>query len=88
MSLEDASAYIQHRLRVVGGSPDLFHADAVAFIHARARGVPRLVNQFCDLALVYAFAEQRKRVDLDLLERVIADRAYRGAMPLLECWRR
>jgi type II secretory pathway predicted ATPase ExeA len=82
MSLEDARAYIEHRLRVAGGSPDLFHADAVAFIHARARGVPRLVNQLCDLALVYAFAEQRKRVDLDLLERVIEDRAHRGALPL------
>lgn len=82
MSLQDASAYIEHRLRVAGGSPDLFHADAVAFIHARARGVPRLVNQLCDLALVYAFAEQRRRVDLDLIERVIADRAHRGAMPL------
>jgi general secretion pathway protein A len=54
----------------------------VAFIHALARGVPRLVNQLCDLALVYAFAEQRKRVDLDLLERVIEDRAHRGALPL------
>ncbi len=84
MSLEDASAYIAHRLRVAGGSPELFHADAVAFIHARARGVPRLVNQLCDLALVYAFAEQRSRIDSDLLERVILDREHRGAMPLFE----
>jgi type II secretory pathway predicted ATPase ExeA len=84
LSLDDATAYIAHRLRVAGGSPDLFHADAVAFIHARARGVPRLVNQLCDLALVYAFAEQRSRVDMNLLERVIEDRMHRGAMPLFQ----
>jgi type II secretory pathway predicted ATPase ExeA len=84
MSLEDASAYIAHRLRVAGGSPELFHAEAVSFIHARARGVPRLVNQLCDLALVYAFAEQRSRIDRELLERVILDREHRGAMPLFE----
>lgn len=81
MSPQDVSAYIEHRLRVAGGSPDLFHADAVAMIHARARGVPRLVNRLCDLALVYAFAERRRHVDLDLLKRVIEDRLRVGAMP-------
>jgi type II secretory pathway predicted ATPase ExeA len=82
MSPQDASAYIEHRLRVAGGAPDLFDADAVAFIHARARGVPRLMNQLCDLALVYAFAEQRRDVDVELLSRVIEDRAHRGSLPL------
>jgi general secretion pathway protein A len=82
LTLEDAHAYIRHRLTVAGGDPSLFDADAVAFIHARTAGVPRLINQLCDLALVYAFAEQHRTIDVPLLQRVLKDRKQRGAMPL------
>jgi general secretion pathway protein A len=82
MTLEDAAAYIGHRLSVAGGAPDLFRMDAVALIHSSARGIPRLINQLCDLALVYGYAEQCTCIDRDLLERVLEDRQRRGAMPL------
>lgn len=82
LSLQDARAYIEHRLKVAGGDPALFHHEAIAFVHARTGGVPRLINQLCDLALVYAFAEQRRGVDLQLLQHVLMDRQERGAIQL------
>ena len=82
LTFNDTRAYIQHRLKVAGGNPSLFHPEAIAFIHARTRGVPRLINQLCDLALVYAYADQHSIVDLKLLEHVLQDRQQRGAMPL------
>lgn len=82
LTFDDTRSYIQHRLRVVRGNPSLFHLDAIAFIHERTRGVPRLINQLCDLALVYAYAEQRSIIDLKLLQHVLEDRQRRGAMPL------
>ncbi|MGO9988378.1 MAG: ExeA family protein [Steroidobacteraceae bacterium] len=82
LTLADARAYIEHRLKVAGGDPALFHAEAVAFIHARTRGIPRLINQLCDLALVYAFAEQRNKIDLLLVQEVMKDRKHMGAMSL------
>jgi len=82
LPLQDARAYIQHRLRVAGGDPALFHTDAIAFVHARTRGIPRLINQLCDLALVYGFAEQRRTIDLPLLQHVLQDHKHRGAIAL------
>jgi type II secretory pathway predicted ATPase ExeA len=74
LSLAEARAYVVHRLKVAGGDPAVFHPEAVAFIHARSRGVPRLINQLCDLALVYAFAEQRRSIDEHLVSQVLRER--------------
>lgn len=82
LTLQDAHAYIVHRLSVACGDPGLFQADAIALIHDRTRGIPRLINQLCDLALVYAFAEQRNSIDLQLLQYVLQDRKHRGAIAL------
>ena len=70
----ETQAYIRHRLEVAGGEPSLFAADAIALIHARTGGVPRLLNQLCDYALVYAFADGLRSIDADLIEHVINDR--------------
>ncbi len=69
--LDEARAYIQHRVKVAAGDPSMFEPEAIAFIHARTGGVPRLINQFCDLALVYAFAESQKEISLKLLQQVL-----------------
>ncbi len=76
----EARAYIQHRLAVAGGNPELFTPEAVAFIHASSRGIPRLMNQLCDLSLVYAFAEGQTRIALPLVEQVLQERNRGHAM--------
>lgn len=82
LPLQDASAYVRHRLTVAGGDPLLFDAEAIAFVHKRAGGIPRLINQLCDLALVYAFAEQRRTINVQLLKQVLRDRKASGAIQL------
>jgi type II secretory pathway predicted ATPase ExeA len=74
LSLTDADAYIKHRLTVAGGSDAIFHRTAVSLIHSLSRGIPRLINQLCDLSLVYAFAERRQVVTFDLVQKVLRDR--------------
>jgi type II secretory pathway predicted ATPase ExeA len=80
LSLNEARAYVRHRLTVAGGDPSIFQPEAVAFIHARANGVPRLMNQLCDLALVYAFADQRRSVDEHLVSVALQERNRGRAM--------
>jgi general secretion pathway protein A len=74
LDAQEAQAYIHHRLEVAGGKPSLFAAAAIALIHARTGGVPRLLNQLCDMALVYAYADGRQRIDADLIEQLVHDR--------------
>jgi type II secretory pathway predicted ATPase ExeA len=70
----ETHAYVRHRLKVAGGQPTLFLPEAIEFVYARTNGVPRLLNQWCDLALVYAFAERKTNIDADLIAQVVRDR--------------
>jgi general secretion pathway protein A len=70
----ETHAYIHHRLEVAGGDRRLFTPDAIELMHVRTSGVPRLLNQLGDFALVYAYADRRTGVDADLIAQVVNDR--------------
>jgi general secretion pathway protein A len=78
----DTHAYIRHRLTIAGGDPALFLPEAVESVHSRTGGVPRLLNQLCDYALIYAFADGRKTIDADLIAQVMRDRKSGHALPM------
>src|ERR1039458_5765304 len=78
LSADEAYNYVRHRLRVAGGRINLFRHAAIALAHETSRGIPRLINQYCEQALVYGYAEGRERIDGDLMAQVIEDRRSRG----------
>jgi general secretion pathway protein A len=78
---QETSDYVAHRLATAGGRVDLITDDAVGIVHDHSGGVPRLVNQLCDMALVYGYAEQRAGVDGELMRRVVNDRIGGGIFP-------
>src|ERR1700690_1537735 len=71
---EENPPYIHHRINVAGGSTSVFLPEAIEFMYARTNGVPRLLNQLGDFALVYAFADGRTSIDADLISQVVRDR--------------
>ena len=71
----ETHAYVRHRLAVAGRTTALLMPEAIEFIHARTRGVPRLMNQLCDFALLYAYADGRTMIDADLVAQVVRDRS-------------
>ena len=75
LTLSEAEAYVRHRLTVAGGSDAIFHRQAIEIIHERSGGIPRLMNQLCDLSLVYAFAEGHKQVAASLVVEVLQDQS-------------
>lgn len=65
--------YIQHRLHIAGGRrADIFTDAAVSRIARHAGGIPRIVNTVCDHALLFGYAEQKRRIDRDTIDQVIA----------------
>jgi len=77
----ETHAYIRHRLEIAGRRTALFSPDAIEFVHVRTNGVPRLINQLCDFALLYAYADGRATVDADLIAQVVSDRSTGVALP-------
>jgi len=78
MSLEETGAYIAHRLEKVGGSPTLFSKEIIEKIFEVSAGIPRTINLLCDAALVYGYADDTKKIGLDILEMVIEDKSGMG----------
>jgi type II secretory pathway predicted ATPase ExeA len=78
LARDDTWAYIRHRLHVAGGDPDLFDEAAAAAVHHLARGIPRLINALADYALVFAYADERRRVDIDTVIDAAAERMSGG----------
>jgi type II secretory pathway predicted ATPase ExeA len=74
----DARDYVRHRLSVAGGSPTLIAPDAINLAWDFSGGIPRLINQLCDTALVYAFGEGLQQVDLKTMQDVVVDRKASG----------
>jgi type II secretory pathway predicted ATPase ExeA len=78
MSAETVHAYIEHRLAVAGATREIFTPAACECVHLASRGIPRLVNQICDYALVYAYTDGLDRVDASVIEQVVTDRRMHG----------
>ena len=78
MSSDQVQAYIVHRLAVAGAEHEIFTPAACEMVQKASRGVPRLVNQICDYALVYAFTDGLKEVDTEVVAQVVADRRLHG----------
>jgi general secretion pathway protein A len=80
LSAEDTRRYVYHRLRIAGGRMSLFTFSAVMQVYRSSGGIPRLINQYCDRALVYGYAEGQTRIDGELMAQVIEDRRSGGLL--------
>jgi len=78
MDQADVAAFITHRLQVAGRETPIFDAGAIAAIYEATRGIPRLINQLCDLALVYAFTMERQDVDAPIIAQILKDGVFFG----------
>jgi type II secretory pathway predicted ATPase ExeA len=74
LARDETIYYIQEQLRRAGGNADsIFTADAQASIHAQTDGVPRLINQLCDHALLLAALGGQRQIDVAGIEEAWAD---------------
>jgi len=49
--------FVRHQIQLVGGNPDqIFDPDALHAVYQATDGIPRLINQVCDHALLLAYA--------------------------------
>jgi type II secretory pathway predicted ATPase ExeA len=63
LSLEETVEYIEHRIRVAGGSRNPFDRNAMEEIHLLSGGIPRLINTLATTALLDAFGEDAETIE-------------------------
>ena len=84
MSADTVMQYIRHRLQSVGGDGGEFTDGACAMVHEQTGGVPRLVNQLCDISMVYAWSCHQKCVTEETVQNVLNDGLFFGSTLRLE----
>ncbi len=74
----ETEAYVAHRLSVAGanGRPT-FSRTAMAAIHRRTRGVPRLINALCDRTLLAGYVDGVDHLRWRQVRRAVRDLAGR-----------
>ena len=82
LDARETAAYIASRIRIAGGKPGLFSIGAMAVVYVSSSGVPRLINQLCDYALVFAYADGKAVVDRETVDEVLKARVAAGALPV------
>lgn len=70
-NVDEVQRYIAERLLAAGSSdPDIFLPAAIDLIYQCSEGIPRLINNLCDNAMIAAFASDLKRIDREMVEEV------------------
>ncbi|MGB0440779.1 MAG: ExeA family protein, partial [Paracoccaceae bacterium] len=78
MDSDTVRDYIHHRLEVAGAKREIFSTAATEMIFAATGGVPRLVNQLCDLSMLYAYTDNQQKVTGAVVHQVLGDGVFFG----------
>ncbi|MCZ6681079.1 MAG: AAA family ATPase, partial [Candidatus Poribacteria bacterium] len=66
---EETQAYIRHRLAVAKAEREIFTDRALRTVHELTQGIPREINNICDVALLTGFMHKLTHIDADIIER-------------------
>lgn len=70
----ETAFYIDFRLKRAKGTKRLFAKEAIKSIHQEAGGIPRTINNLCDLCLLEGSKRKAKEIDAALVRAVLAER--------------
>jgi type II secretory pathway predicted ATPase ExeA len=82
LGAEETDEYIRSRLRVAG-APDvaLFNEPAIGRIADYSGGIPRVINILGDHCLLFGYADQKRRIDKQIVNQAIAYLEQDGQAP-------
>lgn len=78
LNYKETGQYIHYRLKVAGSKDIIFHPSACAALYYYSGGIPRLINNLGDLALVFAFAADKKKINWKVIVDVVSERTTGG----------
>lgn len=73
LDLKDTAQYILFRLKVAGMQKNIFTKEAIEKIHEYTGGVPRRINNTCDLSLLVGFSKKVELIDSKIIQQLIDD---------------
>ena len=84
LSVDDTKKFIQHRLMIAGAKREIFSQAALQAVYEISGGIPRLINQVCDNALMIGAKRKIKQVDSVLVTELLEKNIVTPADPMPE----
>jgi len=73
LDLAETGEYIRHRCRIAGRKEPIFSDKTLGIIYSASGGIPREINNICDLCLVIGLGNKANLIDEDIALQVIRD---------------
>jgi len=73
LSEELTKGYILHRLKVADAKEEIFLEEAFHEVYGFSSGIPRRINNICDMALLAGFSEKISKIDKKVIRDVAED---------------
>lgn len=73
LDLEQTKKYIQHRIEIAGLRRDIFTDSAYEQIFDLSEGIPRSINNICDIALLSGYIKNIDSIDKEIVIDVFED---------------
>ncbi len=76
LDLNETKEYVRYRLKVASEAPSdriFFTDEALECVYQFSKGVPRLINQICDFALLTAYVDEKQVIDATVMKEVIGE---------------
>ena len=70
---KDTEKYIVHRLEVAEARDGIFTPKAMRLAWERSEGIPRVINNICDMSLLIGFTKKLDKIDRGLIAEVASD---------------
>jgi general secretion pathway protein A len=72
-NLKETVFYVLFRQRKAGGTRNLFSRQAIEMVYEHSNGMPRSINNLCDMALLVGFGEKKKMITSEIIKDVLDD---------------
>lgn len=73
LNAEETGRYIGFRLKKAGLKRHIFTKQAVAEVYNYSLGIPRMINNVCDMSLLVGFSSKIEVIDSKIIKSVIRD---------------
>ena len=74
LNYKETVEYIKYRLKVAGTEKNFFPAVSYAMIYYHSRGIPRIINNICELSLVSAYGNGIKTITSEIVIEVLRNK--------------
>jgi len=73
LNFKDTVKYINFRMEKAGLTKKIFASQSVDEVYNYSRGIPRKINNVCDMSLLIGFSSKKKVINSGVIKKIIED---------------